>query len=81
MSHLDRALVSAALALARRKLEAAIDAVKTSSDPVPVLLVGGGCVIVDARAPLKGTSRCDKPRHFDAANAVGAAISQVCALT
>ncbi|KAI9689895.1 MAG: hypothetical protein M1822_009777 [Bathelium mastoideum] len=56
-------------------LEAAIDVIKTSSDSLPVLLVGGGTIL--APESLKGASNLIKPPFHDVANAVGAAISQV----
>ena len=56
-------------------LEAAIDVIKTSPDPLPVLLVGGGSIL--APESLKGASSLIKPPFHDVANAIGAAISQV----
>jgi DUF917 family protein len=56
-------------------LERAIDVIKTSPDPMPVLLVGGGAVI--APASLEGASELTLPPYHDVANAVGAAISKV----
>jgi hypothetical protein len=48
---------------------------KTSSRPVPVILVGGGNILLSR--PLRGTSQVHRPAHADVANAVGAAISMV----
>lgn len=56
-------------------LEAAIDRVKTSPDPVKVILVGGGSII--APTSLKGASELLRPQFHDVANAVGAAIASV----
>jgi N-methylhydantoinase A/oxoprolinase/acetone carboxylase beta subunit len=56
-------------------LERAIDVIKTSPDPMPVLLVGGGAVI--APSSLAGASELTLPPYHDVANAVGAAISKV----
>jgi len=72
---LDPALVGAALELIHDEAEAAVDRMKTSAEPVPVVLVGGGSVLI-AR-PLAGTSRMVTPPHHEAANAVGAAIAQI----
>ncbi|MEM7802773.1 MAG: hydantoinase/oxoprolinase family protein, partial [Chloroflexota bacterium] len=52
-----------------------VDRMKTSSDPVPVILVGGGSILVHDE--LEGASEVIKPDHFAVANAVGAAITQV----
>ena len=54
-------------------LEAAIDVIKTSPDPLPVLLVGGGSIL--APDTLEGASTLIKPLFHEVANAVGAAIS------
>lgn len=56
-------------------LEQVIDRMKTSPDPLPVLLVGGGCAI--APEELQGASVLIQPPFHQVANAVGAAISKV----
>ncbi len=56
-------------------LEGAIDVMKTSPDPIPVLLVGGGAILAPER--LHGASTLTLPPFHDVANAVGAAISKV----
>jgi hypothetical protein len=56
-------------------LEAAIDRVKTSAEPVPVVLVGGGAVLVGDE--LAGASRVVRPEQAGCANAIGASIAQV----
>jgi N-methylhydantoinase A/oxoprolinase/acetone carboxylase beta subunit len=72
---LDGALVTAVLDRIHGVIEDAVDQMKTSSRPVPVILVGGGHILL-SRA-LRGTSEVHRPRHADVANAVGAAISMV----
>jgi len=71
----QRALAPAAIAEIRRRLAEAIDQVKTSAADVPVVLVGGGSILVDGALP--GTSAVIRPDHFEVANAIGAAIGQV----
>jgi hypothetical protein len=56
-------------------VEEVIDKMKTTSEEVPVVLVGGGSILLPDR--LAGASRVVRPDHFDVANAIGAAISQV----
>jgi hypothetical protein len=60
-------------------LENAIDKMKTSIDPVPVILVGGGGIIVSKKdySRFKGVSKVLRPEYFQFANAIGAAIAQV----
>jgi N-methylhydantoinase A/oxoprolinase/acetone carboxylase beta subunit len=53
----------------------ALDRMKTSADDVPVILVGGGSVLIDENLP--GSSQTLRPEHASVANAVGAAIAQV----
>jgi hypothetical protein len=48
---------------------------KTSAEPVPIVVVGGGSVLL--RGALQGASELVKPDHFAIANAIGAAIAQV----
>lgn len=56
-------------------LERVVDRMKTSPEPLPLLLVGGGSII--APRHLKGVSEVIQPAFHAVANAVGAAISQV----
>jgi len=62
-------------ALIHQKVETAIDQLKTSATDIPVILVGGGSVLIDG--DLKGASEIIKPDHGPVANAIGAAIGQV----
>lgn len=62
-------------ALIHQKVEAAIDQLKTSAADIPVILVGGGSVLIDGT--LRGASETIKPDHGPVANAIGAAIAQV----
>lgn len=59
----------------RSFLEEAIDQMKPSATPVPVVLVGGGAAV--SPAELEGVSRVIRPEHASAANAVGAALGDV----
>ena len=56
-------------------IEEAIDRMKTSADPVDVILVGGGSILVADE--LEGVARIVRPDHYDAANAIGAALGEV----
>ncbi len=67
--------VTAVLDAIHRRIEDTIDQMKTNSKPVPVILVGGGHVLLSR--PLRGVSEVLRPRHAEVANAVGAAISLV----
>ena len=50
---------------------------QVSKEDVPVLVVGGGSVLIDCKRSLKGCSQLIQSDHFAVANAVGAGISQV----
>jgi N-methylhydantoinase A/oxoprolinase/acetone carboxylase beta subunit len=67
--------VTATLDEIHARLEASIDLMKTNSKPVPVILVGGGHVLVSR--PLRGVSEVLRPKYAEVANAVGAAIALV----
>ena len=75
VKRLDRALVGRALAAIKQTVETAIDQIKTSPAPLPVILVGGGSVLLDDG--IAGASSVLKPEHYRVANAIGAAIAQV----
>ena len=75
VERLERPLVDAAMAEIRSRVETAIDRVKLSGSDVPVVLVGGGSILLGDE--LAGTSEVLRPQHADVANAIGAAIAQV----
>lgn len=56
-------------------LENLVDIMKTSANPLPLLLVGGGSII--APDEIEGVSQIIRPPFHDVANAVGAAIAKV----
>ena len=55
-------------------LEDCVDRARVTPDPLPVIVVGGGSILVDE--PIGGLEIV-KPEHFAVANAVGAAIAQI----
>jgi N-methylhydantoinase A/oxoprolinase/acetone carboxylase beta subunit len=75
VARLDKKLVTAAVDEIHRLAEDTIDRMKTTAAPVPVILVGGGSVLIDR--DLKGASAVTVPEHAGVANAIGAAIAQV----
>lgn len=75
VAHLPRGLVEEAVERIHAMVEEAIDRTKVAPGDVPVILVGGGSILIRRR--LKGTSEMIKPDHYEAANAVGAAIAQI----
>ena len=79
VSDLDGGLVVDAVERMQDMLAAAVEQMKTSAEPVPVVVVGGGGVLV--RDGLAGASETIRPDHFSVASAIGAAIAQVGAET
>jgi N-methylhydantoinase A/oxoprolinase/acetone carboxylase beta subunit len=75
VEHLDKADVSRALDKIQEIVNTAVDRMKTSAEPVQVIVVGGGSVLVSR--DVEGASEMVKPNHYEAANAVGAAIAQI----
>jgi N-methylhydantoinase A/oxoprolinase/acetone carboxylase beta subunit len=75
VAQLEPSLVQEALARIDAAVELAVDRIKTSADPVPVVLVGGGTILLGDS--LAGASELVKPDHASVANAIGAAIAQV----
>jgi N-methylhydantoinase A/oxoprolinase/acetone carboxylase beta subunit len=55
-------------------LEDCVERSRLSPEPLPVIIVGGGSILVDG--PIAGLEVV-KPNHYAVANAVGAAIAQV----
>ena len=75
VSGLDSAFVAAAQERIMEMITIAVDRMKTSAKPVPVIVVGGGSILVTGE--IEGASEIIKPDHFPVANAIGAAIAQV----
>ncbi len=72
---LDKTLVDNALHRMWEMVEASVDRAKTAPGDVPVILVGGGIVLIGDK--LNGVSELHRPEHASVANAIGAAIAQV----
>ncbi|MFK7862550.1 MAG: hydantoinase/oxoprolinase N-terminal domain-containing protein [Granulosicoccus sp.] len=78
----DRSLVrvnkgtaDTARATMRQLLDVSVERMKTEAADLPLLVVGGGAVLVDW--PVKSVSEVMRPEFSSVANAVGAAIAQV----
>jgi N-methylhydantoinase A/oxoprolinase/acetone carboxylase beta subunit len=74
VAHLDRALIRRARDRIGFMLEDCVERARISAEPLPVIVVGGGSILVEG--PIAGLDLI-KPDHFAVANAVGAAIAQV----
>jgi N-methylhydantoinase A/oxoprolinase/acetone carboxylase beta subunit len=72
---LEPALVERALAEVERRIAEVVDRMKVSAEAIPVVVVGGGSVLLGDDLP--GAATLVKPPHFGVANAIGAAIAQV----
>ena len=59
----------------RKMVESGIDRMKTSAEAMPLILVGGGAILVERK--FAGVSSIETPEHAGVANAVGAAIGQI----
>ena len=75
VERLDGELVRRTVDEMQRRVEDAIDRVKLNYEDVPVVLVGGGSVLLGDS--LAGASQVLRPEHAGVANAIGAAIAQV----
>lgn len=72
---LDGSRVERGMEEIRARVEIAIDRMKLSHENVPVVLVGGGSILVGD--DVNGAAEVLRPPHADVANAIGAAIAQV----
>jgi N-methylhydantoinase A/oxoprolinase/acetone carboxylase beta subunit len=75
VAKLDRALIAAAVDEIHRLAEDALDRMKISATPVPVVLVGGGSILIHRE--LRGCASVTVPPNAGVANAIGASIAQV----
>ena len=72
---LDSAVISKGLGTIRDMLSIGIEKMMPSSDPLPVILVGGGALLVSDG--LAAASEMHRPEYAGVANAIGAAIAQI----
>ncbi len=75
VEHLSCELIDATLDEIHKKLEDTVDKVKSSQGAVPVILVGGGTILVDRN--IAGASEVLRPENAGVANAIGAGLAQV----
>ena len=59
------------------KVSSCIDQMRFNDRDLPLILVGGGSILIDKKFKFGGISEVITPDHFDVANAVGAALSQI----
>ena len=67
-------VVRKGLATVRERLESMVDQLKLSAAPLPLVLVGGGNIILGET--LDGTTEVLRPDHAAVANAIGAAMAK-----
>ncbi len=75
LGDLSPALVERAVDRMQDMLSAGIERMKPGKQDIPVILTGGGSVLV--KGELIGNCRVIRPPHYASANAVGAAIAQI----
>lgn len=75
VAHIDEAFAKAVQEEISSLLEQAIDKMKTSSEDVSLVLVGGGSIIVPET--IQGVSTIAKSEYGGVANAIGASIAQI----
>jgi N-methylhydantoinase A/oxoprolinase/acetone carboxylase beta subunit len=73
--HLPPTMVGAGLRAIRHAVEVAVERMRSSAQPIPWVLVGGGSTLVPSDVACLDPLM--RPDHFAVANAVGAAIAQV----
>jgi N-methylhydantoinase A/oxoprolinase/acetone carboxylase beta subunit len=75
LSDVQRSQAPTVMQLVRQRVAETIDQVKTSATAMPVVLVGGGSILIHGNLP--DVSEIVRPENYQVANAIGAAIAQV----
>lgn len=75
VAQLPESLIGSAVGRIHSMLEEGIDRIKTNDGPAPLILVGGGTILVKRK--LAGVSEELVPERAGVANAIGASIAQV----
>lgn len=74
VAQVDATLAKTAMGLIASMLENAVERARVSPDPIPVIAVGGGSILMP---DTLGDLSVIRPENFAVANAVGAAIAQI----
>jgi N-methylhydantoinase A/oxoprolinase/acetone carboxylase beta subunit len=75
VAHLDPEFVQQVLARIAERVAEAVDRMRTSPEPIPVVAVGGGSILLSEELPMFGAVH--RPENYAVANAIGASIAQV----
>ena len=75
VANLSEAFIEETANIIHRMVEESVDRLKTSAEPLPLILVGGGSILI--QKSIAGTTECIVPEHAEVANAIGASIAQV----
>lgn len=75
VKHIDQSFAEKTLSKMMELIEEGVDRMKLSAEPVPIVLVGGGGILVTDT--LKGVKEVIRPNNYPVANAIGSAIAQV----
>ena len=73
--NLDGKMVKESLAVIEKIISDGVERMRTDSQPMPLIAVGGGAFLVPDR--IEGVSEVIRVEHHAVANAIGAAIAQV----
>ncbi|WP_327104016.1 hydantoinase/oxoprolinase family protein [Nonomuraea glycinis] len=73
--HLDPDLVRRGIDWMAARVADLVERMRVSAAPLPVIIVGGGSVLMPAELP--GIPSVHRPEHHAVANAIGAAIGQI----
>ncbi|CAF1021778.1 unnamed protein product [Rotaria sordida] len=63
----------------RNTISRGIDRIKTNQESMPVILCGGGSILVNSKEVFDGVTHMIRPPHFAVCNAVGATLCRVSA--
>ncbi|MFD1363319.1 hydantoinase/oxoprolinase N-terminal domain-containing protein [Lentibacillus salinarum] len=72
---LDKSVSEQAHKQITQLIEDGIDRMKTNANQIPVVLSGGGSILIPES--LEGAAHVVKPDHYEVANAIGAAIGDI----
>lgn len=75
VAHLQPAFIARVLDRIADRVSEAVDRMRTSADPLVVVAVGGGSILLPDDLPVFGTVH--RPENYAVANAIGASIAQV----
>lgn len=74
---LPQSIIDETLHFIERTITMGVDRMKMNKESIPIVICGGGSILIDSQQTFTGVSQIIRPSHYAVCNAVGAALCSV----